>query len=165
MSPKAIVPFGCFTSTGFATCHDDCGRLDVAYQHMVDSESGGRTPCGPSITQHFQAFQVPHSGTHRTIFHIIWSREASISFEGWLRVFVSAAQHIPVDVRTMIVVVPGRLPPCHQLPAPLFLTSHPRAYRACAFGSYAGAGVVIILIVDDLSKAGIPVAPATWFRN
>jgi hypothetical protein len=41
------------------------------------------------------------------------------------RVFVSAAQQNPEAVRTMMVVVPGRLPLCHQLGA--LLTAHPRA--------------------------------------
>ncbi len=44
-----------------------------------------------------------------------------MSLEGSVRVFVSAAQHKPVAVRTMSVVDPGKLPSCHQLPAPLFL--------------------------------------------
>ena len=55
----------------------------------------------------------------------------------------------------MIVVLPGRLPLCHQLPAPLFRTIHPRAYRASPAG-YAAAGVVISLIVAGFSSAGIP---------
>ena len=46
---------------------------------------------------------------------------------GWpvLRVFVSAAQQKPEAVRTIMVVVPGRLPLCHQLFA--LLTAQPRA--------------------------------------
>ena len=45
-----------------------------------------------------------------------------------MRVLVSAAQHMPVEVRTMMVVEPGRLPLCHQFPAPSFLTIQPLAY-------------------------------------
>ena len=63
----------------------------------------------------------------RTMFHIIWSRAVSISLEGWVRVLHSAAQQKPVGVRTMMEVVPGRLPLCHQLPAPLSRTIQPRA--------------------------------------
>ncbi len=64
--------------------------------------------------------------------HIIWSSALLISSEGWGRVLVSAAQLRPEAVRTMIVVVPGRLPLCHQLPSPLSRTFHPRAYRTSA---------------------------------
>ena len=38
-----------------------------------------------------------------------------------------AAQQKPVGVRTMMEVVPGRLPLCHQFPAPLLRTIQPRA--------------------------------------
>ena len=42
-----------------------------------------------------------------------------------VRVLVRAAQQKPEWVRTMMVVVPGRLPPCHQLG--ISLTAQPRA--------------------------------------
>lgn len=93
--------------------------------------------------------------------HIIVSSAALISSEGWVRVFVNAAQHNPLAVRTMIVVVPGKLPPCHQLPAPLFLTSQPLAYFAGEFGGYAGAGVVIVRTVAGFNRAGRLPAPVT----
>ena len=63
----------------------------------------------------------------RTMFHIIWSRAVSIWLEGWVRVLHRAAQQRPVGVRTMMVVEPGRLPLCHQGPAPLLRTIQPRA--------------------------------------
>src|SRR5271154_865688 len=88
-----------------------------------------------------------------------------ISSEGSVRVFVSAAQHIPVAVRTMIVVVPGRLPLCHQFPAPLFRTIHPLAYLPAEPSGYAGLGVVMILMVSGFSKLGIPGKPVTWSRK
>ena len=78
-----------------------------------------------------------------------------------MRVFVSAAQHNPLTVRTMIVVVPGKLPLCHQFPAPLFVTIQPLAYLAGEFCAYAAAGVVIIRIVSGFSIAGILPDPAT----
>jgi len=63
----------------------------------------------------------------RTMSHIIWSRAVSIWLEGWVRVLHRPAQQKPVEVRTMMVVVPGRLPLCHQFPAPLSRTIQPRA--------------------------------------
>ena len=77
-----------------------------------------------------------------------------------MRVFVSAAQHKPVEVRTMIVVEPGRLPLCHQFPAPSFLTNQPRAYLADEAAGYAGLGVVIIRIVSGFKRLG-ELAPST----
>jgi len=50
-----------------------------------------------------------HAGTALTICHIIASR-----FRPSARVFVMAAQHNPLAVRTMMLKVPGRLPECHQ---------------------------------------------------
>jgi len=69
-----------------------------------------------------------HAGTWRTMSHTISSSAASISSDGCVRVFVNAAQHMPLAVRTMIVVEPGKLPLCHQFPAPSFLTIQPLAY-------------------------------------
>ena len=52
---------------------------------------------------------------------------------GWVRVLVRAPQHLPSGVRTITLVVPGRLPACHQFPAPLLRTIQPRAYFASEF--------------------------------
>jgi hypothetical protein len=76
-------------------------------------------------------------GTVRTMFHMSWSRAASISLEGWERVLHRAAQHMPVGVRIMMEVVPGRLPLCHQLP----VADHPAAGVtgvACGIGGGGG---------------------------
>ena len=93
------------------------------------------------------------------MFHIISSRAVSITLEGSVRVLVRAAQDKPVEVRTMIVVDPGKLPLCHQFPKPLFRTIHPLAYLAGEPCGYAGDGVVIIRIVSGFRRLG------TWFRN
>ena len=61
------------------------------------------------------------------MFHIIWSRAELIWSEGSVRELHRAAQQKPVGVRTMMEVVPGRLPLCHQFPAPLLRTIQPRA--------------------------------------
>src|SRR3984885_5972712 len=92
-----------------------------------------RVVTGPTA----QAF---HWGTLRTMFHIIPSSALSISSCGSVRVFVRAAQHIPVAVRAMRVVEPGKLPLCHKLPEP---TIQPRAYLAAEVLGKAGLGVVI----------------------
>jgi hypothetical protein len=68
-----------------------------------------------------------HEGTVRTMFSIIWSRAVLIWSLGSVRVLHRAAQHMPEGVRTMREVVPGRLPLCHQFPAPLSRTIQPRA--------------------------------------
>ena len=91
-------------------------RLDVGHRSSI--------PAGRRQSQDRQAFQL---GTVRTMFHIIWSRAELISSEGSVRVLHRAAQQKPVGVRTMMVVVPGRLPLCHQFPAPLLRTIQPRA--------------------------------------
>lgn len=83
----------------------------------------------PWKVKHVQSNHAPHAGTQRTMFHIISSRAVSITFDGSVRVFVSAAQQNPVGVRTIIVVEPGRLPLCHQFPEST-LTIHPLAYLA-----------------------------------
>lgn len=70
-----------------------------------------------SCAQSFQAL------TLRTMSQTMLSRARLLS--GCLRALVSAAQQNPEEVRTMMVVVPGRLPLCHQLPA--VLTAQPRA--------------------------------------
>ena len=93
--------------------------------------------------------------------HTISSNAPLISSDGSVLVFVNAAQRIPVAVLTMIVVVPGKLPVCHQFPAPSLLTIHPRAYFPGEPAGYAGLGVVIILIVSGFSKLGIPGNPVT----
>src|SRR5271154_1910434 len=93
------------------------------------------------------------------MFHIISSRAVSITLEGSVRVLARAAQDKPVDVRTMIVVDPGRLPLCHQFPKPLFRTIHPLAYFAGEAWGYTGDGVVIVRIVSGLRRLGM------WFRN
>jgi len=67
-----------------------------------------------------------------------------------VRVLANAAQHIPVLVRTIMVVLPGRLPLCHQLPAP-----SGRAYFSSEFCGEAGEGVAMIRIVSGFSKTGI----------
>jgi len=79
--------------------------------------------------------------------------------DGSVRVLVSAAQHRPVDVRTMMVVDPGRLPLCHQLPAPLSLTIQPRAYLAGEDCGYAGLGVVMTRMVSGLRRPGVSANP------
>jgi hypothetical protein len=66
----------------------------------------------------------------RSMFHMSWSSGCCIRL----------AQPKPVGVRTMMMVVPGRLPLCHQFPAPLFRTIQTRAYRS----GQAGAGMVMI---------------------
>ena len=52
---------------------------------------------------------------------------------------------MPEAVRTMMVVVPGRLPLCHQLPVPLLRTFQPRAYFTGEFCGYAGAGAGVVI--------------------
>src|SRR6516162_9723312 len=108
--------------------------------------------------------QLFHPGTLLTMSHTIWSSAVLIVLEGCVRVLVSAPQHMPFDVRTMMLVVPGKLPPCHQLPLPLSRTIQPRAYLA-APGGYAAAGVVMVTIVSGLSRLGTPGAPATCVQN
>jgi hypothetical protein len=46
-----------------------------------------------------------HAGTLRATSDIMASSASSISSDGWVRVFVSAAQHNPVAVRTMMVLI------------------------------------------------------------
>src|SRR6516165_372614 len=106
--------------------------------------------------------QLFHPGTLLTMSHTIWSSAVLIVLEGCVRVLVSAPQHMPFDVRTMMLVVPGRLPLCHQLPLPLSRTIQPRAHFACEFAGYAGAGVVMIATVSGLRMLGTPGAPPTW---
>ena len=60
--------------------------------------------------------------TWRTMLHTMLSNAKSMSEFG-RRVFASAAQQKPLDVRTRIVDVPGKLPLCHQLFA--VFTDHP----------------------------------------
>src|SRR6202044_375526 len=103
-----------------------------------------------------------HSGTLRTMFHIIPLSALSISSCGSVRVLVRAAQHIPVAVRTMRVVEPGKLPLCHQLPEP---TIQPRAYLAAEAAGKAGLGVVMTLIVSVFKMLGMGPEPPTWLRN
>jgi len=43
-----------------------------------------------------------------------------------------------------MAVVPGRLPLCHQLPLPLFLTFQPLAYFTSADEGFARLGVVML---------------------
>ena len=68
-----------------------------------------------------------HAGTTWIMFPIICASAVSISFDGSVRVLVRAAQHMPFAVRAIMVVDPGRLPLCHQSPAPLSPTIQPRA--------------------------------------
>ena len=95
-------------------------------------------------------FTIPVQGlqarTCRAMSHTIWSRARLMSSQGWRRVLISAAQQKPVAVRTRMAVVPGRLPLCHQLPLPLFLTFQPLAYFTSAEEGFAGPGVVILAI-------------------
>ena len=51
--------------------------------------------------------QLPHPGTLLTMAHTIWSSAVLIVLEGCVRVLVSALQHMPFDVRTMMLVVPA----------------------------------------------------------
>ena len=81
----------------------------------------------PTVSFWTQDFHALQEGTVPTMFHMSWSRAASISLDGWERVLHRPAQQKPVLVRTMMVVVPGRLPLCHQFPAPLLRTIQPRA--------------------------------------
>src|SRR5664279_1513583 len=85
--------------------------------------------------------------------------------EGWVRVLGSAPQHMPFEVRTMTLVVPGRPPPCHQLPLPLSRTIQPRAYFPGEPAGYAGAGVVMIWMVSGFKMLGMPGIPPTWAQN
>ena len=85
------------------------------------------------------------------MFHIIPSSALSISSCGSVRVFVRAAQHIPVAVRTMMVVEPGKLPLCHRLPEP---TIQPRAYLAAEVLGKTGLGVVMTWMVCRFQNAG-----------
>src|SRR5664279_1671072 len=87
-----------------------CVQTDITQPGRGEKHS----TCSPIVN-----LQAPHDGTVRTMFHIILSIAIFISSAGSARVLVSAAQHMPVAVRTMIEVVPGRLPLCHQFPAPL----------------------------------------------
>jgi len=66
-----------------------------------------------------------------------------MSSDGLRRVLMSAAQQKPLAVCTRMADVPGRLPLCHQLPLPLFLTCQPLAYFTSADGGFAGLGMVI----------------------
>src|SRR6202044_2854671 len=93
-----------------------------------------------------------HSGTLRTIFHIIPLSALSISSCGLVRVLVRAAQHIPVAVRTMSVVEPGKLPLCQMLPEP---TIQPLAYLAAEVAGKAGLGVVMVWKVSAFKMLGI----------
>ena len=95
--------------------------------------------------------QAFHSGTLWTMFHIIPSSAVSISSCGSVRVFVRAAQHIPVAVRTMMVVEPGKLPLCHRLPEP---TIQPRAYLAAEVLGKTGLGVVMTWMVSAFKILG-----------
>ena len=65
----------------------------------------------PIPSKRLHAFQL---FTWRTRSHIIWSIALPVSLEG-SRVLARAAQQNPLAVRTMMLVVPGKLPPCHQL--------------------------------------------------
>src|ERR1700690_3288469 len=103
--------------------------------------------------------QAPHPGTLRAIAHMVPSSALSISSCGSVRVLANAAQHIPVAVRTMMVVDPGRLPLCHQFPLP---TIQPLAYLAA---EDAGLGVVIVRMVSGFSRLGMLPDPPTSFRN
>ena len=94
-------------------------------KRMKSIEMKDSTPVGDELVQ--VRCHAPQAGTVRTIFHIILSRALLIWSEGSVRVLHRAAQQKPVAVRTMIVVVPGRLPLWHQLPAPLLRTIQPRA--------------------------------------
>src|SRR5271156_1511865 len=96
------------------------------------------------------------------MFHVIRSSAVSISSCGSVRVLVRAAQHIPVIVRTMMVVEPGKLPLCHRLPEP---TIQPRAYLAAEALGKAGLGVVMIWMVAAFKMLGIVPEPPTWLRN
>src|SRR3984957_21219658 len=96
------------------------------------------------------------------MFHIIPSRALSISSCGSVRVLVSAAQHIPVAVRTISVVEPGKLPLCHRLPEP---TIQPLAYFAVEVLGKTGQGVVITWTVSAFKMLGIGPEPPTWLRN
>ena len=102
--------------------------------------------------------QAFHSGTLRTMFHVIRSSAVSISSCGSVRVLVRAAQHIPVAVRTMMVVEPGKVPLCHKLPEP---TIQPRAYLAAEVAGKAGLGVVMVWIVSAFKMLGIGPEPPT----
>jgi hypothetical protein len=79
-------------------------------------------------------YQAPQDGTVRTMFHIIWSRAVLICSEGSVRGLHRPAQQKRVGVRTMMVVLPGRLPLFHQFPALLLRTIQPRALRASPAG-------------------------------
>ena len=111
---------------------------------------------------YYTSLQAFHSGMLRTMFHIIPSSALSISSCGSVRVFVRAAQHIPVAVRTMIVVEPGKLPLCHTLPAP---TIQPRAYLAAEVLGKAALGVVMIWMLSAFKMLAIGPEPPTWLRN
>ena len=79
-----------------------------------------------ALARHFMGVarcpQACQAGTAPTIFQTKPSR--SPSFFG-RRVLTKAAQQKPPCVRTMMVLVPGRLPPCHQLS--YLLTDQPLA--------------------------------------
>jgi len=77
-----------------------------------------------------------------------------MSLAGWRRVLARAAQENPVAVRTMIAVVPGRLPLCHRLPLPSLRTFQPRAYFTAVPGSLAGPGVVIAAMLSRVRRVG-----------
>jgi hypothetical protein len=106
--------------------------------------------------------QAFHSGTLRTMFHIIPSSALSISSCGSVRVLVRPAQHIPLAVRAMMVVEPGKLPLCHTLPEP---TIQPRAYLAAEVMGKTGQGIVMTWMVSAFKMLGIGPEPPTWLRN